>query len=113
MIDKAPTTIIDYLLEHGGLGVAILVLICVVIFLWREFKSTIKKSEDDIVAERNRSTIELSNERDRHAKEIAAERRLNAEIQEQRISELRIAVEAIKSVTATVESALSVLRGRN
>ncbi|QXV73581.1 hypothetical protein [Rhizobium phage RHph_X2_30] len=84
-----------------GSSVATIALTLVVVYLWRELKNIRKQYDEDLVEERSR-----------HAVEIAAERKLNADLQEARLLELRNAMEAVRKVTETVNAALSILQGR-
>jgi uncharacterized membrane protein len=102
----------EYLVTQGILGICVMALAVVVIYLWRDSKAQRRQFDEDLLEERNRSATELVNERSRHAVEIAAYQRLNHDLQESRLNELRAALDAVKSVTATVDSALLVLQGR-
>lgn len=79
---------------HVATIVLFLVLVSAVVALWRKLTSVREQFEEDMVAERSR-----------HATEIAAERKLNAELQEARLLETRSAMEAIQKVTVTIQNA--------
>lgn len=89
--------------ENQGVHVATVVLVLFLVgaitMLWR------KLGERDTAIEtlRNEFDEDMMAERTRHAIEIAAERKLNADLQETRLLETRAAMEAIQKVTVTIE----------
>ena len=102
----------EYLLAQGFLGLSTMVLAGVVFYLYKQNQAQTKQSHDNLVAERERHAKETTEERTRHAIEIAAERKLNAELQDERVEELRACLTAVKSVTDSVDAAIAVLGGR-
>lgn len=96
--------IID-LAEKQGVHVAtivlVLFLVSAIIMLWRKLNAR----DETIIAMRNDFDEDMNAERTRHAIEIAAERKLNAELQETRLLETRGAMEAIQKVTVTIQNA--------
>lgn len=89
--------------ENQGVHVATVVLVLFLVgaitMLWR------KLGERDAAIDtlRNEFDEDMVAERTRHAIEIAAERKLNADLQETRLLETRAAMEAIQKVTVTIE----------
>ncbi len=79
---------------HVATILLFLILVSAVVALWRKLSKEREQFEEDMVAERSR-----------HAVEIAAERKLNAELQEARLLETRAAMEAIQKVTVTIQNA--------
>lgn len=84
---------------HVATIVLVLFLVGVSIVLWRKLNAR----DDFIQAMRDEFDEDMVAERTRHAIEIAAERKLNAELQETRLLETRSALEAIQKVTITIE----------
>lgn len=91
----------EYLLGQGILGFTTLILGVVAVFLYRENKALRNKRDQDV-----------ADERARHAIEIAAERKFNAELQENRLVELRNALTAVTKVTETLDQALAIMHRR-
>ncbi len=86
---------------HVATIVLVLFLVGVAIVLWRKLNA-----RDEIIqAMRDEFDEDMVAERTRHAIEIAAERKLNAELQETRLLETRSAMEAIQKVTVTIQNA--------
>lgn len=106
---KATQDAAEFLIAQGLLGIAVMALVVVVVYLWRENKAERARHDAEIVEERVRHNAEFLAERNRHATEIAAERKLNADLQQVRFLELKAALDQVRSVTATVDSALMVL----
>ena len=69
--------------------------------LWRK----VSELQIKIETQRDEFDEDMVAERTRHAIEIAAERKLNAELQETRLLETRSAMEAIQKVTVTIQNA--------
>ncbi len=84
---------------HVATVVLVLFLVGVAFVLWRKLIET----NTTIVTMRDEFDEDMMAERTRHAIEIAAERKLNAELQESRLLETRSAMEAIQKVTVTIE----------
>jgi hypothetical protein len=91
--------------EKQGVHVATIVLVLFLIaaigFLWKRLKD----KDAELKSERDQYDEDVMAERSRHAIEIAAERKLNAELQEARILEMRSSMEAIQKVSVTIQNA--------
>lgn len=86
---------------HVATIVLVLFLVGAIIVLWKKLNAR----DETITAMRGEFDEDLTAERTRHAIEIAAERKLNAELQETRLLETRGAMEAIQKVTVTIQNA--------
>ncbi|CAM3843562.1 hypothetical protein G6L26_009765 [Agrobacterium radiobacter] len=86
---------------HVATIVLVLFLVGSAIMLWRK----VSELQTKIEAQRDEFDEDMVAERTRHAIEIAAERKLNAELQETRLLETRSAMEAIQKVTVTIQNA--------
>lgn len=102
----------EYLITQGILGLATLVLSAVVAYLYRQNLTQQELHDQKMAAVLERHAKETTEERTRHAIEVAAERKLNADLQDERVEELRACLTTVKSVTDTVDAALAVLGGR-
>lgn len=91
--------------ENQGVHVATIVLVLFLVgaigMLWRK----LGERDTALTTIRDEFDEDLTAERTRHAIEIAAERKLNAELQETRLLETRGAMEAIQKVTVTIQNA--------
>jgi gas vesicle protein len=86
-----PTTnFVDFLLGQSALGV---------IAAWAAYLYFDKRAENNKL-------------REDHAKEIAAERKLNADLQEARLNEAKQFIEVTKSVRQTLDDFLFAIRGK-
>lgn len=90
--DVALKAATNYLVTQGALGIAVLVLAGVVIYLWRDNRKQQQAWEARFAAQEAR-----------HAVEIAAERKLNAELYEARLGELKRVLETAKDLTNTFD----------
>lgn len=94
-------------------GTIIVALVGVIAYLFRENRAQRNQFDADIEAERERSAAELLKVREKHDIEIAAERRLNAELQNARLTELKAAFADVVKATGAVEQALALIHGGN
>ncbi len=86
---------------HVATVVLVLFLVGAITMLWRKLNAR----DEAIKTLRDEFDEDMVAERTRHAIEIAAERKLNAELQETRLLETRGAMEAIQKVTVTIQNA--------
>ncbi|WP_425962698.1 hypothetical protein [Rhizobium nepotum] len=86
---------------HVATVVLVLFLVGAIAMLWRKLNAR----DDAIKAMRDEFDEDMVAERTRHAIEIAAERKLNTQLQETRLLETRGAMEAIQKVTVTIQNA--------
>jgi hypothetical protein len=92
----------EYFFGQGPWAVIAFFLGLTLAYMYRELKSERKQHTQDI--------IDLVG---KHDIELAGERKLNAELQENRHTELKNALEAVTKVTGTVQQALIILQGRS
>jgi len=86
---------------HVATIVLVLFLVSALIVTWRALNAR----SQAIDALRDQFDEDMVAERSRHAVEIAAERKLNADLQSARLLETRAAMEAIQKVTVTIQNA--------
>lgn len=91
----------EYLVTQGVLGIAVMILLAALVYIWRDSKAQRKSYDDEIAAERLR-----------HAAEIAAERKLNAELQEARLKELKTVLAAADNLTDAVQLVVDMARAK-
>lgn len=87
-----------WLLTQGVLGLTTMLFAFTTAYLYRS-------REQD----RSQREVDLEEIHKAHAIELAAERKLNLELQEKRLIELRNGLDAIAKFTSTLDTALSVL----
>ena len=97
--DAAIKAVVNYLGTQGPLGIAVLVLAAIVVYLWRDNRALQKSCDEKLAAQEAR-----------HENVIAAERKLNAELYEARLEDLKKVVETAKDLTNTFDVVFA--RGR-
>ncbi|PZO78420.1 MAG: hypothetical protein DI629_12015 [Mesorhizobium amorphae] len=90
-----------YFFTQGVLGVATLLLICVVIHLWKKLD-----------AERLAWRTELASLRDAHKIEVAAKDALIEELHDDILKEARTGFDNSRSTQATLDAFIATIRGR-
>lgn len=99
------------LVSTGFLGTLIVVMAYIIVYLWRENKAQRKQGDVDREEERARYETDIAKIREKHDVEMAEQRRLNLELQNARLTELKAALADVVKVTGTVEQALIALHG--